>query len=130
VNRTTIFCLVVSLIAVDFFTKLVIDTPDWAWHYREPGWRWSAMAALVVVAPLMLWKPLAIPAALFFAGVAGNLLSSVRGDVANPFVIDRGTSLVAFNFADVVLISAFAALVVSSPWVARAVVTEARRAVA
>lgn len=127
-TRRKAVCLAVAVVAVDQLTKLLLPTPEWAWHYLDHSWRWSALTALILPAAMMLWRPVLLPAALFAGGIGGNLLSLVVfGRVANPFVVEHGGTLTAFNVADVSIIAGDVALVLALPWMALSIMGVLRR---
>ena len=106
------FLLFVAVVATDVATKAVLPTDDQAWHGRTTGWQLSTIFAFVFVAGFWLFTQTRIAAAFLAAGVAGNLVSSFFGPIANPFVYDN---YYAFNVADVSLVAGVATLIGAFP---------------
>jgi hypothetical protein len=107
------------VISIDAITKAVMPTPDWAWHHRGTGWTAQAIVGCLLAIMLLACGPLRLTAALLFAGVFGNLISSLHGDVANPLVGQLGSHEIAFNIADLSLLVALATALGASPGIAR-----------
>ena len=106
------FLLFVAVVAADLTTKAVLPTEDQAWHGRSTGWQVSTLLGLAFTAGLWSFSQTRLAAAFLAAGVAGNLVSSFFGAIANPFVYDN---YYAFNLADVSLVAGAAALVGAFP---------------
>ena len=114
-TRRTPLLIAAALIAVHLAAEATLRTPDWAWHPRTVGWQLSAVVALTIPLAFMAYEPLVAAGVLMFAGVSGNLISSLSGPVGNPLLIDR----LAFNLADVWLAAGFVAAAAALPWVFR-----------
>lgn len=104
-----------AVVALDAATKAVLYTPQWAEHVRGPGWQTGAAGGITIAAVLLLFARLRVAGALVIAGVAGNLISALNGPVANPFMLQHGTTQVAFNLADVALFAGAAAAFIAAP---------------
>jgi len=96
----------VGLAAVDLNTKLVLETPPWAYHERSLAWVGLCLVVLLGVAALSLVpsRLVAVAAGITGGGVLGNLLSAQwnGNTVANPFLLgDRADDWIAFNVADI-----------------------------
>lgn len=102
--------LAVAVLALDMLTKILLPTPAWALHEHTRQWQFTALACVIVFALLTVSRPLALGAALMLAGTLANLLDSLDGTVANPYVRDFGHGNVAFNSADVALYAGGVAL--------------------
>ena len=96
-----------AVIAFDALTKAVLATPQWAWHSREWEWKLSAVVALAIPLLMLLIPRFEVAASLIFAGIGGNLLTSLTGPIANPFQVGN----YAFNAADAALVMGSAAAV-------------------
>ena len=101
-----LLAIAVPLAALDLAHKLVVETEEWAYHPR--GAAWIAMSAAVALGCLALTRvpsvAVAAMAGVLAAGAGGNGVSAIvweRG-IPNPFVVDVGEAVIAFNIADVV----------------------------
>ena len=108
--------LALSVAAVDQCVKVAIATPVWAYHHRSPSWFFVSWALCFVV-PILAVVPsraVLVGAALLTGGMLGNVLSASTDGltVANPLVVGH-TSGVAFNVADLCIITGNMVLVVS-----------------
>ena len=98
--------LIAALIAFDQYTKAQLTTADWAWHSQPATWLIYPMIALLVTAPFLLIRRTRLAAIFTLAGTLGNMTSELRFDViANPAQIQSGDTVVAFNAADVFLMT-------------------------
>lgn len=102
------------LAAVDLAVKAARPTPWWAWHERSLAWLLLCMVVLAALV-LVLRVPSALvpPAAGVLAGgVLGNALSAAWNDlsVANPLVLEGERAVLAFNLADVWVMTGLGAL--------------------
>ena len=124
VTRAHWLLLVIALATIDATTRLALHTDAWAWHERQSdAWRvGGGITVLALAVAAMLPVGLArIPLAYALIGVAGNVADSLDGQVANPFIIQSSSGLVAFNFADVCLLGSIAtAALIALAWLARA----------
>lgn len=98
-----------GLAAVDLNTKLVLETPPWAYHERSLAWVGFCLVILLGVAALSLVpsRLVAAAAGITGGGVLGNLLSAQWNDsvVANPFFLGgRTDDWIAFNVADILVL--------------------------
>lgn len=103
-----------TVLVVDLLSKEMLVTPDWAQHYREPRWQVEALVASLLAFVVVVWNPWSIGAAFLLGGVSANLISSLSGPIANPFVVH----LVAFNAADVALFFGAIVFVLEAPLMA------------
>lgn len=98
-----------GLAAVDLNSKLVLETPPWAYHERSLAWVALCLVVLIGVALLALVpsRVVAVAAGITGGGVLGNLLSARwnENNVANPFLLGSPTDdWIAFNVADVLVL--------------------------
>jgi lipoprotein signal peptidase len=102
--------------AVDQWVKLFVTTPVWAYHHRSEGWFLGSCVLFVCMAALALLPSIgvAIGAALFAGGLLGNMMSASADHfyVPNPLLVGH-TDGVAFNVADVCILSGNVVLVVA-----------------
>jgi lipoprotein signal peptidase len=108
--------LALSVAAVDQCVKVAIATPSWAYHHRSPSWflvSWALCFGVPILA-VVPSRAVLVGAALLSGGMLGNVLSASTDGltVANPLVVGR-TSGVAFNVADVCILTGNMILVVS-----------------
>jgi hypothetical protein len=107
-------CILVAvalpLTAADLATKALLPTHPGLYHDRSNAWALASIALLALAIALcrLPSRLLAAAAGVFAAGLAGNLVSALDhgGAVPNPLV--AGT--LAFNLADVLLVSGAALL--------------------
>jgi hypothetical protein len=99
----------VSLAAVDQAVKLTLPSPSWAFHQRSELWFVGSCLLLVAATPLarIPSTTVAIAAGIFCGGVLGNVLSASQDalEVPNPIVIGHATGGIAFNVADLFILS-------------------------
>lgn len=112
------------LAAADLISKAVLPTEDWAYHQRSPAWGLLCCVVLVGLLVVCRVPALLVPPATGFlmAGVVGNGLSAAFNGfvVPNPLVVERGTSVVAFNLADIWAVAGIASLMlVIAVWLIR-----------
>lgn len=102
--------------AVDQWVKLLMTTPDWAYHQRSDGWFLGSCALFVAMVLLALLPSrwVALGAALFCGGLLGNLMSASADHlmVPNPLLIGHRDGI-AFNIADVCILAGNLTLVVA-----------------
>jgi lipoprotein signal peptidase len=104
-RQATVLAVALPLAVADLVWKGVATTPAWAYHPRSPGWLLLCLllviGALVVVRVPSAVVPLA--AGLLAGGVLGNALSAAWNGlrVPDPIIAVAGTSVIAFNLADV-----------------------------
>ena len=110
--------LAVPLAGIDLLVKSVLPIAPLFFHRRSG--EWMILSAVVLVVALLLTRLpsrlLAGSAGLLAAGVLGNLVSARlhRGLVPNPFVIVRGDLELAFNLADLFVLSGITLLTVAA----------------
>jgi lipoprotein signal peptidase len=102
--------------ALDQWVKLILVTPDWAYHQRSATWFVSSLALFLAMAGLALLPSLAVAvgAALFAGGLLGNLISAGANhlEVANPLLLGYHYGI-AFNVADVCILTGNLTLMVA-----------------
>lgn len=102
--------------AIDQWTKLLIATPDWAYHHRSEGWFLGSCVLFVGMAALAMLPSIsvAVGAALFAGGLLGNMMSASADhfDVPNPLLIGHHDGI-AFNIADVCIMTGNVVLMVA-----------------
>lgn len=102
--------------AVDQWVKLLVSTPDWAYHQRSDGWFLGSCLLFVGMALLGTLPSLGVQAgaALFCGGILGNLMSASADHLAvpNPLLIGHRDGI-AFNVADVCILLGNVTLVVA-----------------
>lgn len=97
---------VTALLALTFVW--VADTPQYLLHERGP-----TMVLVYVVVLFMLLKFNTAPTAVIAGGVAANMIDALNGSIEDPFVVIYGGHWVAFNFADMFIISGLVLVFVS-----------------
>jgi hypothetical protein len=106
----------VAFAAVDQWVKLLVATPDWAYHHRSERWFLGSCLLFVGMAALAMLPSVgvAIGAALFAGGLLGNLVSAGADHfyIANPLLVGH-TDGVAFNVADICIVSGNLTLMVA-----------------
>ncbi len=104
------------LASLDLVHKLAVPTEEWAYHPR--GVAWIAMSAAVALGCLALTRvpsaAVAAMAGVLAAGAVGNGIAALAWDagIPNPLVVDAGTTVVAFNLADVLTLGGILLLMV------------------
>jgi len=105
-----------GIAAVDQWVKLLVPTPDWAYHHRSEGWfALSAVLFICMVALAVLPSAAAaLGAALFAGGLLGNMVSAGTDDfyIPNPLLVGH-TAGIAFNVADVGIVAGNLTLVLA-----------------
>lgn len=105
------------LVAVDLAVKATIPTVPWQFHERSAAW--EALCVVLLLAAFALARipsrAVALGAGVMSGGVAGNLLSARWNDglVANPLVLGEYPRVIAFNAADVFVLSGNLIVIVS-----------------
>lgn len=109
-----VLAIALPLAAVDLWLKLVRPTASWAYHERSLAWLGlSLLLAAGLVLLTRLPSRFVPPAAgVLTGGVLGNVLSASWNGmrVPNPLVLEGGSTLVAFNLADVWALAGIALL--------------------
>ncbi len=102
--------------AVDQWVKVLVSTPDWAYHQRSDSWFLGSCVLFVGMAMLgtLPSRGVAAGAALFCGGVLGNLMSASADhlEVPNPLLIGHGDGI-AFNVADVSILTGNVTLMIA-----------------
>lgn len=101
--------ITLTLAAVDLWSKLLLPSPEWALHQRSNIW-FIGSCALLVAAPALARlrsTSVTIAAGIFNGGVLGNVLSASNDHlvVPNPILIGNQINGVAFNLADLFILS-------------------------
>lgn len=99
----------VSLAVVDQSVKRTLPSPMWALHHRSGLWFFGS-CLLLVSATLLARVPsktVAVAAGIFCGGVLGNLVSASEDGltVPNPIVIGHRSGVIAFNAADLFILT-------------------------
>lgn len=100
-----VLAVALPLAAVDLLWTGLAKTPSWAYHTRSPGW--LALSIALVLGALVLARVpsdfVLLAAGVMAGGVLGNTLSAVSHGlrVPNPIVANAGSTVIAFNLADV-----------------------------
>ena len=98
-----------SLAAVDLWVKFALPTPEWALHQRSNVWFIGSCLLLVAALPLarLPSNTVTVAAGIFNGGVLGNVLSASDNHlvVPNPLLIGSRVNGVAFNLADLFILS-------------------------
>jgi hypothetical protein len=98
-----------TLALVDLTVKATIATPPWSFHARSHAW--VVLCVVLLVGALLLAlvpsRAVALAAGVLSGGVLGNLVSArLDGNrVPNPFLIGDYTAGIAFNLADVFVLT-------------------------
>jgi lipoprotein signal peptidase len=98
-----------SLAAIDLWSKLLLPTPEWALHQRSNIWFIGSCFLLVAALPLarLPSTTVTIAAGILNGGVLGNVVSASDDHlvVPNPILIGNQVNGVAFNLADLFILS-------------------------
>jgi protein-S-isoprenylcysteine O-methyltransferase Ste14 len=98
-----------ALAAVDLWVKLALPTPEWALHQRSNLWFIGSCLLLVAALPLakLPSNTVTVAAGIFNGGVLGNVLSASNDHlvVPNPILIGNQVNGVAFNLADLFILT-------------------------
>jgi hypothetical protein len=101
--------LAVALAAVDQAVKLTLPSPTWALHQRSALWFLGSCLLLVVATPLARIPStmVTVAAGIFCGGVLGNVISASQDALAvpNPIVVGSADGRIAFNVADLFILS-------------------------
>ena len=115
-----LFLVVVSaavLAAADLSVKASVPTPPWYFHQRSSAWVALSLGVLIFLLALAAVpsRAVAIAAGVMGGGVIGNLISArLDGNrVPNPFLLGDRTNGIAFNLADLFVLSGNLLLVVA-----------------
>jgi lipoprotein signal peptidase len=105
----SLLLITTTLAAIDLWSKLLLPTPDWALHQRSNIWFLGSLL-LLVAAPALARLPstsVTVAAGIFNGGVLGNVLSASDDHlvVPNPILIGSRVNGVAFNLADLFIMS-------------------------
>jgi lipoprotein signal peptidase len=115
--------LALALGTADLVTKALLPTPDYAFHTR-PAWQLLTAVAigvtLVVVVVAVGSVGIAAAAGVGVGGSLGNLASvAIWGAAPNPFLVADGSGVLAFNLADVLVVSGAVLVAVAASGFAR-----------
>jgi lipoprotein signal peptidase len=117
--RTPLLVLV-GVFLLDWLSKSVLLTPHWALHATDTTWRLTTVPMLLCCALGLLYRPLALAAALALAGGLGNFADARDGVVSNPLIVQPpNTTLLSFNLADVSIVVGCVLLVCATPAIVR-----------
>jgi hypothetical protein len=109
-----VLAVAVPLATADLVLKGMRPTPTWAWHERSYAWLLLCVVVLACLLGLLRVPSLLVPpaAGILAGGVLGNALSAAWNDLAvpNPIVVTEGRAVIAFNLADVWVMSGLLAL--------------------
>jgi hypothetical protein len=98
-----------TLAAIDLWSKLLLPTPEWALHQRSNIWFIGSCLLLVAALPLarLPSRSVTVAAGIFNGGVLGNVISASDDHlvVPNPFLIGTRVNGVAFNLADLFILT-------------------------
>src|SRR4051794_34542830 len=98
-----------ALAGVDLATKALVATEPIDFDPRSSTWVALSIAVVCgsVLLALLPSRAVAVASALIAGGALGNLLSAAHHDgrVPNPFVVSNGDGGVAFNLADVLVMT-------------------------
>ena len=99
----------VTLALLDQAVKHSFSAPAWTLHQRSGLW-FAGCCLILVAAPPLARVPsraVALAAGIFCGGVLGNLLSASQDalKVPNPIVIGSADGRIAFNVADLFILS-------------------------
>lgn len=107
----------VALAAVDLSVKASIATAPWYLHQRSSAWVALSVVVLAFLFALAVVpsRAVAIAAGVMAGGVIGNVVSArLDGNrVPNPFLLGDHTNGIAFNLADVFVLTGNLLLVVA-----------------
>jgi len=124
-GEAKVLALIGSLVALDQVSKYLLGTADWAWHNQGAAWTAQSLATTALVGLLLLTERFRLAAAFLVAGGLGNLLSELsQNTIANPFQTQMGDTFVAFNAADVMLLTGMALGVIATVTVAHSILKE------
>jgi hypothetical protein len=105
------------LAAADLTVKATVATRMWDFHQRSGGWVALSVALLVGALALTLVpsRAVAVGAGVMSGGVIGNLVSArVDGNkVPNPIMIGTYTNGIAFNLADIFILTGIVTLMIT-----------------
>ena len=105
----SVLLITTTLAAIDLWSKLLLPTPEWALHQRSNLWFIGSCLLLVAAPALARLKStsVTIAAGIFNGGVLGNVLSASDDHlvVPNPILIGNHVNGVAFNLADLFILS-------------------------
>lgn len=106
-----------TLAACDLAVKAEMPASHEVFHHRSGAWV-AASACIVAGTAALLWVPsraVALSAGIASGGVLGNLVSARwwAAGVPNPFLYELSNATIAFNLADVCIVSGMVMLMVS-----------------
>lgn len=112
-----LWLLATTLACFDLWLNLLLPSPDWALHHRSALWAIGCTLVLAAVVPLTRLRSSAVTigAGVFAGGVLGNLISGASDHlvVPNPLLLDLGSGGIAFNLADMFILTGNLILMVS-----------------
>lgn len=104
-----VLAAVALLVGFDQATKSFLVTQEGYLHASPPEWTVMGLVLIVVLAPFTLRPSTRIPAVLALSGATANVLSQlIHNTNHNPIFVQTTTHGMAFNIADLYMVSAIA----------------------
>jgi hypothetical protein len=98
-----------ALATLDQAVKHTLSAPAWTLHQRSALWFVGCCLILVAATPLarVPSNTVALAAGIFCGGVLGNVISASQDSLAvpNPIVVGSADGRIAFNVADLFILS-------------------------
>ena len=106
-----------TLASLDLWLNFFLPTPDWAYHHRSGLWALGCTFLLIAVVPLtrLQSSSVTVGAGFLSGGVLGNLISGATDHlvVPNPLFLTTDHGGIAFNLADMFILTGNLILIVS-----------------